>query len=247
MLVRLILLALPLLAVALLGAVRYGVLDVSPRLNPWAPLSIHETPNLLTRYKLGRASSDAQACQLALTQADWQYVAIEDQATRPGCGYTNAVRVHRMTMEVGPAFAVSCREALSLALWEKHVVQPAALRLLGEPVAKLEHFGSYSCRSVYGRPNARMSHHATADALDVAGFVIGDKRIRVIRDWESDTVEGQFLREVHDGACQFFDAVYGPEYNAAHRDHFHLDRGSFRTPGIRCRTAQSVGKSVGRE
>jgi hypothetical protein len=22
--------------------------------------------------------------------------------------------------------------------------------------------------------------------------------------------------------------VLGPEYNAAHRDHFHLDRGSFR-------------------
>jgi hypothetical protein len=40
--------------------------------------------------------------------------------------------------------------------------------------------------------------------------------------------EGRFLREVHDGACDFFDTVLGPEYNAAHHDHLHLDRGAFR-------------------
>lgn len=242
--IRIVFGTLLLVVVALAGGIRFGVVNIPSHLNPWAPLSLAETPNLLTRYKLARASTDAQACQLALGQTDWHYVAIEDQITRPGCGYTNAVRIHRMNMEVGPAFAVSCRQALSLALWEKHVVQPAALRLLGAPVTKLEHFGSYSCRSVYGRPNARMSHHATADALDVAGFVVGDQRIRVLRDWQDNAAAGQFLREVHDGACQFFDAVYGPEYNAAHRDHFHLDRGTFRTPGMRCRTASSVSGSA---
>ncbi len=37
-----------------------------------------------------------------------------------------------------------------------------------------------------------------------------------------------FLRAVRDGACQTFNAVLGPSYNAAHRDHFHLDRGAHR-------------------
>ena len=36
-----------------------------------------------------------------------------------------------------------------------------------------------------------------------------------------------FLRQVRDGACRSFAAVLGPDYNAAHRNHFHLDRGPY--------------------
>jgi hypothetical protein len=204
-------------------------IEVPAHLNPWSPLRLDEPPGLLTRYKLSRASNDAAACRDTLEQAHWRYVPIDDEVTKPGCGYSNAVRIERMNANVNEPFAASCREALSLALWERHVLQPAAQRYFGEPVTRIEHFGSYSCRSVYGRPNARMSHHATADALDIAGFVIGaDTRIRVVRDWDKSGAEGLFLREVHQGACRYFDSVLGPEYNAAHRDHFHLDRGAFR-------------------
>ena len=37
-----------------------------------------------------------------------------------------------------------------------------------------------------------------------------------------------FLRQVRDGACSSFAAVLGPDYNAAHHDHFHFDRGPYR-------------------
>ena len=37
-----------------------------------------------------------------------------------------------------------------------------------------------------------------------------------------------FLRQVRDGACHGFAAVLGPDYNAAHRNHFHLDQGPYR-------------------
>jgi hypothetical protein len=61
----------------------------------------------------------------------------------------------------------------------------------------------------------------------VAGFVLANgERIRVVNDWNNS--HGAFLREVRDGACQFFDGVLSPDYNAAHRDHFHLDRGPYR-------------------
>jgi hypothetical protein len=33
---------------------------------------------------------------------------------------------------------------------------------------------------------------------------------------------------VHNRACRNFHAALGPGYNAAHYDHFHLDRGIFR-------------------
>jgi hypothetical protein len=220
-------------AVALLAIAGIAVLvlpaDVPDELNPWAPLVLERPPNYLTRYKLARASRDDVTCLAMVAQTGWRYAPLEDQATAPGCGYRNAIRIARMQADVSEPFAVSCRAALSLALWERHVLQPAARRYFGAPVTKVEHFGSYSCRGVYGRPNARKSHHATADAFDVAGFVIGgQRRVRVLAGWQDAGAEGSFLREVHAGACDVFDSVLGPEYNAAHRDHLHLDRGPFR-------------------
>jgi hypothetical protein len=118
---------------------------------------------------------------------------------------------------------------VSLALWEKHEVAPAAERHFGLPVQSIEHFGSYACRNVYGRPDATRSRHATAEAVDIAGFVLADgRRIRVLGAWHDDSDAGRFLRDVRDGACGFFDGVISPDYNAAHRDHLHLDRGPYR-------------------
>ncbi len=37
-----------------------------------------------------------------------------------------------------------------------------------------------------------------------------------------------FLREVRDGACQYFQAVLSPDYNRVHRSHFHFDMGPWK-------------------
>jgi hypothetical protein len=210
------------------GLVYTGRLTIPPQWNPWAPLDITATPNFLTRYKLERASRDDAMCQQLIAHAELTFTPLEDKVTQPGCGFRNAVRIAATSAKVGEPFALSCRAALSLAMWEHHVMQPAARQHFGAPVTRLEHFGSYSCRTVYNRPNARISHHATADALDVAGFIIGNERVRVLADWDDPGRKGAFLRTVKTGACDFFDSVLSPEYNAAHRDHFHLDRGAFR-------------------
>ena len=75
-----------------------------------------------------------------------------------------------------------------------------------------------------------LSEHAVANAIDIRGFVLDDGRIvSLARHWSSAKgPEAAFLREVNDGACRFFNAVLGPDYNAAHRDHFHLDMGRWR-------------------
>jgi len=212
-----------------LGALALSLVTIPPAWNPWAPLSIVDPPNALTRYKMTRLSHDGDACRAALATGAVRFTRLPDRAAAPGCGLDDAVRIEATTARVDPAFTLSCRSAVALALWERHVLQPAASAAFGQPVARLEHFGSYACRNVYGLPDARRSQHATADALDVAGFVLADgTRIRVAADWTGAGPRAQFLREVHDGACRFFDGVLGPDYNAAHRDHFHLDRGAFR-------------------
>lgn len=70
---------------------------------------------------------------------------------------------------------------------------------------------------------------AECGLFDVAGFVLADgRRVRVLGDWSEDSPEASFLHEVRDGACRFFDGVLSPDFNAAHRDHLHLDRGTYR-------------------
>ena len=53
------------------------------------------------------------------------------------------------------------------------------------------------------------------------------KRVSVARDWQGDDAESRFLKSIHAGACRFFDGVLGPDYNRAHANHFHLDRGGW--------------------
>jgi hypothetical protein len=217
-------------AIASAIAVRERWITIPDRLNPWAKLEIGAAPNFLTRYKLSRLTGDRDLCRNVLATANMEYEHLPDRETGAACGLYGAVRIDATTASVGEPFSLTCRTAVALALWEHHVVQPAAERHFASPVGKLEHFGSYSCRNVYNRPEGTRSRHATAEALDVAGFVLEDgRRIRVLRDWPGDSAESRFLRDVRDGACKFFDAVLSPDYNAAHRDHLHLDRGPYRS------------------
>lgn len=223
------------LALALLAALGSGLAlaaglwRVPERWNPWAPLAIEAAPNLLTRYKLQRLARAPQRCLAVLRGTAWRFEPLPDTSPEPGCSLRNAVRVQATQLAVGEAFALSCPSAVALALWEHHVVLPAARRHFGAKPERLEHFGSYACRNLYGRPGAPRSRHASADALDVAGFVLGSgRRVSVARDWHGDDDAARFLHEVQGGACAFFDAVLGPDYNRAHADHLHLDRGPAR-------------------
>jgi len=216
-------------ALTLAYALYSGAVRIPDEWNPWAPITIAESPNWLTGFKMGRLFDDAELCRAVLEEAEMAYVAVPDTVTGPGCGFFNAVRVEATSASVGEPFTLSCRAAVALAIWERHVLQPAARERFGQSVTELEHFGSYACRGVYGREDARLSRHATADALDLAGFILEDgERIRVLNAWPGEDAEAEFLRDLHRGACGIFDGVLGPEYNPAHHDHFHFEQGGFR-------------------
>lgn len=216
--------------IGILIAVRMGKIEIPYDYNPWATLELNATPNWLTGLKLSRLSQDPEGCLAVLSTAEFDFEPLEDRVTDVACGFHNAVTIDELRGIVVEPFSMTCRAALSLALWERHVLQPKAFEHFGESVMRIDHFGSYACRNVYGRPQATRSRHATAEALDVAGFRLSDgSRISVVKDWDGEDRTSQFLREVRDGACPFFDAVLSPDYNAAHHDHFHFDRGPWRT------------------
>lgn len=205
-----------------------GALRVEDRWNPWAALNIDDSPNLFTSYKLAQLSRDPLLCQQVLAGARMHYTPLADRETGPGCGFSNAVRIRATSAATGAPFTLSCRGAVSLAMWEKHTLQVAAYARYAQRVDRIEHLGSYACRDVRGGGIGRRSRHATADAIDISGFVLADgHRIRVLSDWSGDDRDARFLRALHTGGCRYFDTALGPDYNAAHRDHLHLDRGSF--------------------
>jgi len=221
---------------ALIGAAFWnGWLSVPDRWNPWAPLWPQEAPNALTHYKLSRLRDDPLACAAALRATRLAFTPVPDRQPANGCGWHDAVRVEGLPARVGTPFVLSCPAAVSLSMWERHTLQPAALAAFGRRIVEVEHFGSFACRDIgAGRGDegsGRRSEHASANALDIAGFGLADgSTVSVARDWRRGASEprGRFLREVHDGACALWSVVLGPEYNAAHGDHFHLDQGRFR-------------------
>ena len=119
--------------------------------------------------------------------------------------------------------AVKCKTAMMFSGWARFGVDRAARQILGSPLARIETMGSYACRNVAG--TRRRSAHSTGNAIDVSGFVLADgRRISLKRDWDGGTrAEREFLRVVQRSACKRFGTVLGPDYNAAHEDHFHLE------------------------
>jgi hypothetical protein len=218
-----------LLLVLLIGtaavSVWRGWVSLPPQWNPWAPLDVKAEPNFLTRYKLMRLRDDPQLCDQALNSSGLR---VTHQAGSPGatCPLIDTLRVQGGEAALSSSFLASCRLAVSFALFEHHALQPAAQAVYGQAVTRVDHLGSFACRNVYGRENGRRSQHATANALDIAGFRLADGRsINVLKDWPKDNQDARFLRQVRDGACDMFSGVLSPDYNAAHRDHFHLDVG----------------------
>lgn len=223
------LLILSLLLLALWAGVRH-LERTRPQDLPWTPLDLDAPVGLATGFKLQRLKRNPAACYAALQRADVRFEAMAER--RDGeCGYIDAVVLERSHLRYTPTpVRLSCPLAAALTVWERRVVAPQARRLLGTEPTGIRHFGTYSCRRLYGRQAGPWSEHATANAIDIAGFTMPDGRtISVLRDWDRPDETGAFLRAVHDGGCKLFGSVLGPAYNAAHRDHFHIDMKGWRS------------------
>ena len=218
-----------------LGLILWSTLRGRPQDLPWTPLDLGDPIGAATGRKLTGLGDDFPACRALMQRAGIRYTALPPRRDGATCGYDDGVRLTSggaRRIAFAPAdLGIACPVAASLAMWEWNVVQPAARELLGSTVVAIDHFGSYNCRRMYGREGSSWSEHATADAVDIAGFRLADgRRITIVGDWTGDDADARFLRTVRDGACRLFATTLSPDYNAAHRDHLHLDhaaRGAF--------------------
>lgn len=173
---------------------------------------------------------EVRACLAELGRSEASYTPLPDQYYGAGCSALNAVRLSTLRSDdaslaltnLGP---VTCPLANTFAGWARFGVDRAARQILGSELVRIETMGSYNCRNVAG--SSRRSAHATANAIDVSGFVLADgRRITVSGHWrEGTSAERRFLQVIHTSACRRFGTVLGPDYNRAHHDHFHVEFG----------------------
>lgn len=221
----------PFLLAAAIGGflVQQGYLALPPAWNPFGPPDLSSPPGPFFRMQIASLSKDGDACFALLREAGIEVDRLPDRRTEAGCGWEAAAQVSPGDLAYGRGFVAVCPLVAALAAFERHVVEPAAREHLGAGLARMDHLGSYACRNVYGRTAGRRSQHATANALDIAGFRLENGRtVTLDRDWGGSDEEARFLAAVRDGACDIFGGVLGPDYNAAHADHFHLDLGPYR-------------------
>ncbi len=138
---------------------------------------------------------------------------------------------------------LTCGMATALAQFVP-LAQKLALDVLGSPLDKIEGGNGYECRNRNRAASGKLSEHAFANAYDIAAFLLKDgRRISVGGDWphlvqlppaaekpaapqtRATTLQAKFLTGLHAASCGLFSTVLGPDENAEHREHFHLDLG----------------------
>jgi hypothetical protein len=142
------------------------------------------------------------------------------------CGNPAPVQLTKIgDVTIYPAATLSCPMVAALAFWIDNSIQVEAKKHLGKKVVRLRNVSSYVCRNRNGDTTSRISEHAYANALDIASFELEDgDKITPLADWNSEeTNRSSFLHAIHKAACGPFGTVLGPDANAAHQDHFHVD------------------------
>lgn len=209
---------------------------------PWTPLDLNQplgmaTANKVAALDIARTAGPDQvevttdACMAVLRDAGVEVERAGDTDDGGFCQVRGAVRITGGDVTpLGPPVVMTCPLAVRYVLWDRQVLRPAADELMDSDVARVDNMGSYSCRRVYGSVNARdrPSEHARANALDVAGVTLADgRKVTLLGDWNGTGPAGEkgaiLLKRLRDGACRIFSTVLTPDYNDAHKDHFHLD------------------------
>jgi hypothetical protein len=189
-----------------------------------APLGPPPGPDVWSSAEIAEAK---EQCGSLLTGAVFDYEALEP--IREGiCGTPAPISLDSViagqTVTIRPSAKLTCGMASNFHRWMVDSVQPSAKAHLGTEITGVLNVASYHCRTRYDDPGQRMSQHAFANALDLAGFITAKgEQIDVETSWPADTPESRFLKAIHAGACKIFGTVLGPEANAAHSNHFHFD------------------------
>ena len=176
------------------------------------------------RAKTPEVAEGPSLCELRLTPlASFASLPVLDG---PGaCGARDILRLDAVTMPDGRSVPLAqpamlrCAMAEVLAHWIREDVGPAAAAQ-GSLMASLVSYETYQCRGRNRIKGAKLSEHGKANAIDIIGVRLTDKRML---DWTDIATPKDFRERIRASACERFMTVLGPGSDAYHEKHIHLD------------------------
>lgn len=184
-------------------------------------------PNFVAKHEPWRENEES-ACIAAGAVRQTPY--IQSRSALGGPSQCGAARPFSVTGAAGgrvalrPAALLRCPMVPQVERWVSRVIEPSAQYYFGSPLVEMKVAASYACRPINHVSGGRLSEHGYANAVDISSFTLADGRTVTVKGgWWGSERERLFLRAVHDGACQEFTTVLGPNADAMHKDHFHVD------------------------
>ena len=190
--------------------------------NPFRPPDLTEPLGLATYGKLTELKYNEEMCREKLADAGVEFSIVPADGAETRCPLEETLTLKRSLTPYNAApLRMTCHQMAALHIWERHVLRPQAEKVFDSPLRQIETYGSFSCRNIAG--TRTRSQHSYANAIDIYGFVLEDgTAIRVKEHWRERSDAGKYLKRVHKSACRLFSTTLGPDYDAAHADHFHL-------------------------
>jgi hypothetical protein len=129
---------------------------------------------------------------------------------------------------VSPPAVLRCGMAETFANWVREVSE-VLVRESGAVITGVSTATSFDCRGQNRDPNAKLSQHGLANAVDVRALLLKGGKALTLTDAAAPMHQRELL---HEAACRLFKTVLGPGSDSYHEDHIHLDlaerRGGYR-------------------
>jgi len=168
-----------------------------------------------------------------------------------GCGIAAPLRLEAIMLTDGPKVMISppviMRASLASAVadWVRDDLAPA-IAAKGDRLVTIEGAGGYACRSRDSIPGAKLSEHATGNALDLHALRTEHGKVFaiVVSSTDPDDVRS-FRALMKKTACLRFSTVLGPGADLYHEAHLHIDLAVRRNGMHLCQwTVQDVAAEV---
>lgn len=186
----------------------------------------------------GGLPQEERVCRDRLKRLGVRFSPVKSISGKGGCGIEHPIEIRQLPggIKLSGRTILNCKAGLALANWTGQSAAPAARRVYGSRLVRIDQFASYACRSRNSKKGARLSEHAKGSAIDLGRFVLADgKTIEVGFPGATELRRKQFLKKLRTAGCTFFNTVLGPGSDAFHKDHFHFDMAQRRRGYRYCR------------
>jgi hypothetical protein len=179
------------------------------------------------RLKRVATPSSGAECLVELARLGVDFSVPKEIEVTDICSIQNPVQLRSVKTSAGNVKLsgnpiLDCEFARKFATWVSYVAAPLVGGLATANLSSILAGTSYQCRRRNGDNSDKMSEHAFGNAIDIAGFVLNNKRKIDIAEI-TDSRDQRLLMALRTSACGYFTTVLGPGSNAAHASHYHFD------------------------